>query len=132
MWEDIDRDSQDFIRSYLHQYPEVLCQLVFHYFVLILTPPPLTLDDLAENRSKWQKACITEVQHPEVVCRPPPWRSAVQQKGSTSQSVPAAESSDPKPFTCNDCGRHSLQELASSVPHIDNCIKYSLDFLRPV
>jgi len=48
---------------------------------------PTTWEDLADNRSKWWKACITEVQHFEEVCVATAVEKRSQQKGSTSQSV---------------------------------------------
>ena len=49
--------------------------------------------------------CITGVQHFEAVRVATGVEKRSRRKGSTSQSVPAAESSDTRPFTCDDCGR---------------------------
>ena len=52
-----------------------------------------------------------------------------QQKGSTSQSVPAVESSDTRPFTCDDCGRQQ-QELASSVTWVSTGRRMGPELIR--
>ena len=61
---------------------------------------PATWEDLAGNRSKWRKACLTGVQHFEEVCIATTVEKRSRRKGSTSQSVPA-ESTDTRPFTCD-------------------------------
>ena len=67
---------------------------------------PKTWKDLACNRSKWRKACSTGVQHFEDVRSAKAEEKRSRRKGSTSQSVPAAESSDTtRFFICDDCGR---------------------------
>jgi len=65
---------------------------------------PATWEDLAGNRSKWQKACFTEVQHFEEVCIVTAVEKRSRRKGSTSQSVSADKSADTKRFICDDCG----------------------------
>jgi len=59
-----------------------------------------TWEDLAGNRSKRQKACLTGVQYFEEVRIATAVEKRSRRKGSTSQSVPAAESTDTRP-----CGR---------------------------
>ena len=67
---------------------------------------PKTWEDLASDRSKWRKACSTGVQHFEDVRIAKAEEKRSRRKGSTSQSVPAAESSDStRSFICGDCGR---------------------------
>jgi len=66
---------------------------------------PATWEDLADNRSKWQKACLTGVQHFEEVYIVTAVEKRSRRKGSASQSVPAAKSADTRRFTCDDCGR---------------------------
>jgi len=66
---------------------------------------PATWEYLAGNRSKWQKACLTGVQHFEEVRIATAVGKRSRWKGSTSQSVPAAKSTDTRRFTCDDCGR---------------------------
>ena len=66
---------------------------------------PATWEDLADNRFKWQKACLTRVQHFEEVRIVTAVEKRSRRKGSTSQSVPAAKSADTRRFTCDDCGR---------------------------
>ena len=67
--------------------------------LLSMATDPTTWEDLADNRSKWQKLGITVVQHFEAVCIATAVEKRSRRKGSTSQSVPAAESSDTRPFT---------------------------------
>ena len=66
---------------------------------------PATWEDLADNRSKWQIACLTGVQHFEEVRIVTAVEKRSQRKGSTSQSVPADKSVDTRRFICDDCGR---------------------------
>ena len=66
---------------------------------------PATWEDLADNRSKWQKACLTGVQHFEEFRIVTAVEKRSRRKGSTSQSVPADKSADTRRFTCDDCGR---------------------------
>lgn len=54
--------------------------------------------DLAHNRPKLRKACGTGVQHFEVVRVITAVRKHSRRKGSTSQPVPAGESSDTRPI----------------------------------
>jgi len=80
------------------------------HFYFLLSPTkgidPATWEDLAGNRSKWQKACLTGVQHFEEVRIATAVEKRSRRKGFTSQSIPAAESTDTtRPFTCDDCGR---------------------------
>jgi len=64
-----------------------------------------TWEDLAGNRSKWQKAYLTGVQHFEEVRIATAVEKRSRRKGSTRQSVPAVKSTDTRRFTCDDCGR---------------------------
>jgi len=66
---------------------------------------PTTWEDLAGNRSKSRKACSTGLQHFEEAHIVNAVEKRSRRKGSTSQSIPAAESSDTRPFTFDDCGR---------------------------
>jgi len=66
---------------------------------------PATWEDLADNRFKWQKACLTRVQHFEEVRIVTAVEKRSRRKGFTSQSVPAAKSADTRRFICDDCGR---------------------------
>jgi len=72
---------------------------------------PATWEDLAGNRSKWQKACLTGVQHFEEVRIATAVEKRSRRKGSTSQSLqPSPQIQDPLPMmTVVD---NSLQESA--------------------
>ena len=50
---------------------------------------PITWEDLADNRYKWQKACIIGVQYFEAVCIATAIEKRSRRKGFTGQSVPA-------------------------------------------
>jgi len=77
---------------------------------------PKTWEDLACNRSKWQKACSTGVQHFEDVRIAKAEEKRSRRKGATSKSVHAAESSDSTdPSSVTTAADNLPQELASSV-----------------
>ena len=71
-----------------------------------------TWEDLADNRSKWQKTCLTGVQHFEEVRIVTAVQKRSRRKGFTSQSVPAAKSADTRRFICDDCGRQFTARIA--------------------
>jgi len=59
VWQDIHPDSQDFIRSYLHQYPEVeMCSVVIFSLVLVIKE---IVADLAGLISK--HVCYNKLMH---------------------------------------------------------------------
>ena len=76
---------------------------------------PATWEDLADNRSKWQKACFTGVQHFEevrIVTAVEKRSRPCRRKGFTSPSVPAAKSVDTRRFICDDCGWQFTARIA--------------------
>jgi len=77
---------------------------------------PTTWEDLADNRSKWWKSCITGVQHFEAVRIATAVEKRSWWKGSTSQSVSEAESLQIQDLLLEiTIVDNSLQELASLV-----------------